>query len=161
MANRKLILESDVRLAMKNTKSNLAASKFLRVSYNTYKKYSSMYLENGISLFEKHKNEKCIGIKKQRKKYTIPIEEILNGEKPNYSIQKLKTRLFREGLKAEECGCCGFNERRITDYQVPLLINYRDGDKNNWKLENLEILCYNCYFLTVGNPLGKKKAIYI
>tara|TARA_Y100000389_G_C17177524_1_gene372308 strand:- start:171 stop:656 length:486 start_codon:yes stop_codon:yes gene_type:complete len=161
MSNRKLILESNVRLAMKNSKSNRAAAKFLGVSYNTYKKYSEMYFENGVSLFEIHKNEKCIGIKKERKSFTIPIEKILNGEKPNYSVQKLKTRLFREGLKAEECGCCGFNERRITDYQIPLLINFGDGDKNNWKLENLEILCYNCYFLTVGNPLGKKKAIYI
>jgi len=161
MANRKLILESDIRLAMKNTKSNRAAAKFLNISYNTYKKYSEMYLEDGISLFEKHKNEKCIGIKKQRKKFTIPIEDILEGKKPNYSIHKLKTRLFREALKAEECECCGFNERRVTDYQVPLLINFRDGDNKNWNLENIEILCYNCYFLTVGNPMGRKRKIYI
>ena len=26
-----------------------------------------------------------------------------------------------------------------------------DGNKKNWKLENLELLCYNCYFLNVGN----------
>ena len=27
-------------------------------------------------------------------------------------------------------------------------------DKTNHKQENLQFLCYNCYYLTVGNPLG-------
>jgi len=161
MAKGKMILESDVRLAMRNTKSNRSAAKFLNVSYNTYKKYASMYVEDGVSLFEKHKNEKSIGIPKPKKKFVIPIEDILNGKRHNYTKQKLKTRLFREALKAEECENCGFCERRITDYQIPLLLNCIDGDEDNWQLENLEILCYNCYFLTVGNPIGKKKRIYI
>jgi len=34
---------------------------------------------------------------------------------------------------------------------VPLIINFFDGNAKNWKLENLELLCYNCYFLNVGN----------
>ena len=30
-------------------------------------------------------------------------------------------------------------------------LNFNDGNQKNWKLENLEMLCYNCYFLNVGN----------
>ena len=51
----------------------------------------------------------------------------------------------------EECNCCEFNERRVLDYKVPLILNFKDGNKKNWKLENLEALCYNCYFLNIGN----------
>ena len=65
--------------------------------------------------------------------------------------QELKGRLIHESLIAEECNCCGFNERRVVDYKVPLILNFIDGNQKNWKLENLEMLCYNCYFLNVGN----------
>ena len=34
---------------------------------------------------------------------------------------------------------------------MPLILNFKDGNKKNWKLENLEALCYNCYFLNIGN----------
>jgi hypothetical protein len=48
---------------------------------------------------------------------------------------------------------CGFSERRVTDYKVPLLMNFKDGSKCNYLLDNLELLCYNCYFLYVGEVL--------
>ena len=69
----------------------------------------------------------------------------------NYNPKELKDRLIHETLIAEECNSCGFNERRVVDYKVPLILNFKDGNKKNWKLENLELLCYNCYFLNVGN----------
>ena len=31
------------------------------------------------------------------------------------------------------------------------MLNFKDGNKKNWQLENIEPLCYNCYFLNVGN----------
>ena len=39
----------------------------------------------------------------------------------------------------------------MVDYKVPLILNFKDGNAKNWKLENLEMLCYNCYFLNIGN----------
>ena len=79
--------------------------------------------------------------------------DILEGrvDVSNYSPKELKERLIHESLIKEECNKCGFNERRVVDYKVPLILNFKDGNKKNWKLENLELLCYNCYFLNVGN----------
>ena len=79
--------------------------------------------------------------------------DILEGrvDVSNYSPKELKERLIHEALIKEECSCCEFNERRVLDYKVPLILNFKDGNKKNWKLENLELLCYNCYFLNVGN----------
>ena len=160
MSNRRIILQSDVELAMKNTQSNMAAAKFLRVSYNTYKKYAKMYKDSGgICLFEKHKNQEGYGISRIGIGSPKKLEDILSGKYPKYSMHKLKHRLFREALKAEECECCSFAERRLTDYQIPLLLNRTDGNKENFSLENLEVLCYNCFFLQVGNISGKKKEI--
>ena len=79
--------------------------------------------------------------------------DILEGrvDISNYKPQEIKERLIHESLIAEECNSCGFNERRVVDYKVPLILNFIDGNAKNWKLENLELLCYNCYFLNVGN----------
>ena len=34
---------------------------------------------------------------------------------------------------------------------MPLLIDFSDGNLNNRKLDNIRPLCYNCFFLLVGD----------
>lgn len=142
--------------AMKYTKSNMAAARFLGCSYIHYKKHAKNYKnEDGVTLFEAHLNPSGKGISKHlyKKKDITPIMDILEGriDVSNYSPKIIKERLIQESLIQEECISCGFNERRVVDYKVPLVLNFKDGNKKNWKLENIEPLCYNCYFLNVGN----------
>ena len=153
------ILESEIRHAMSNTQSNRAAAKFLGVDYRTYKKYAEMYSEDSKNLFEVHKNQRGIGLKyKSKKGYKTkyPIEEVIQGLHPEHPPSKLKERLFREAYKQEECECCKFDERRLTDYTVPLMLDWIDGDKTNHKLDNIRVLCLNCYYLQVGNPCNSR-----
>jgi len=70
--------------------------------------------------------------------------------------QQLK-RLIKYGLMIEKCAICGFDEQRITDYECPVLLDFLDGDKMNWKIDNLRVLCYNCYFLNVVDLSGRMK----
>ena len=156
------ILESEIRHAMKNTLSNRAAARFLGIDYRTYKKYAEQYSENGKNLFEVHKNQSGVGLKhKSRKGYKnrFPIEDVIQGKHPDHPPAKLKERLFVEAYKAEECEVCGFDERRMTDYTVPLMLDWIDGDKTNHKLDNLRVLCLNCYYLQVG--VNSKKMVVI
>ena len=76
-----------------------------------------------------------------------PITKILNNECPNFPVHRLKDKLIRSGIKKNECEQCGYKERRITDGKIPLLLNFEDNNKNNHKLENMRILCYNCTFV--------------
>jgi len=162
MRPNKFFLFFYVERAMYNTKSNAAASRFLNVNYQTYKKYSMLYKDKeGNNLFEKHKNQAGVSISKPRitirgEKYTI--EDILNNEHPDYPLQRLKDRLINHGHIAEQCEQCGFNEKRITDGRKPLLLSFKDED-NNYNLENLSLLCFNCHFLMVGNLAGRKKEV--
>lgn len=147
------LTESQIRYAMRNTGSNLAASRFLKISYGTYKKYAKMYIdeETGEDLFELHKNQSGKGMRKRfRSRYggKKKLKEILEGKHPTFPWRKLKNRLIRDGFKAEECELCGFNERRVTDYTVPLILIWKNGDKRDHRAENLELVCYNCYYLT-------------
>ena len=142
--------------AMKHTKSNMSAARYLGCSYPHYKEYAKLYKnEEGQTLFEAHLNRQGRGISKHlyKKQDLTPIMDILEGrvDVSNYKPQEIKDRLIHESLVKEECYCCEFNERRVVDYKVPLILNFKDKNKKNWKLENLELLCYNCYFLNVGN----------
>ena len=42
----------------------------------------------------------------------------------------------------------------IENFQVQ---NYKDKNDKNWQLDNLELLCYNCYFLNVGDVFTNKQ----
>lgn len=162
----KLLTEQQIRQAMKHTKSNRAAARYLNVSFPTYALYSKTYLdqESGKTLFEVHINRYGKGIPKFQRSAKEPrIEQLLKAgmSVESYSIEKLKARLLYEGYLAPECTRCNFNEARILDYKVPLILSFIDGNKSNWLVENLEMLCYNCYFLYVGDIFTKKQVRYL
>lgn len=143
------ILRHQIEEAQRHTNSNMAAARYLGVSYPRYKQYATLY-----GLFEGHLNLKGVGIEKgfSKRPTSIPLREILEGKHPTYSRAKLKNRLIARGKLHEVCSLCGFHERRVTDKKVPLMLSYKDGDKHHMALENLELLCYNCMFLTTGAP---------
>jgi hypothetical protein len=145
----KIILRSQIEEAQRHTNSNRAASRWLQVDYKTYKKYADLY-----GLFEQHKNPTGIGVDKgfSKRPTSIPLRDVLAGNHPKYSLAKLKNRLIARRKIHEACTVCGFNERRITDYKMPLMLTFIDGNKTNFSLNNLELRCYNCMFLTTGAP---------
>lgn len=151
-----------IERAMRETMSNKAAARFLGVSYNTYKKYAKIYRnEEGKTLFEVHMNQAAKGIPRfgKRRHDKASIIDIMEGRVPKtfVSIKILKRQIIEHGIMAEECCRCGFKEQRVLDYKVPLIMNFRDGNKKNWSLSNVEFLCYNCYFLCVGEVFTNKQ----
>lgn len=152
--------------AQENTLSNRAAARYLNCSYQTYKMYAKQYIDEstGKTLFEKHLNQTGRGIPKHLpNKKQAPLEDILNGKIPRHSFtaEKLKLRLIEEFVLKSECYKCGFHERRVTDYKQPFLLNFIDKNKNNWNKDNLEILCYNCYFLHIADVFTVKEKQHI
>ena len=113
--------------AQANTKSNLAASRYLHVSYQHYKRYAKMY-----NLFESHKNQSGKGIPKFLKGSgkEPALLDIIEGRvsASHFSPAKIKYRLIEEGYLSEECAMCGFKERRVLDYKMPLLLHFNDNN---------------------------------
>lgn len=152
----KPLSKEDILKAMRHSRSNRAAARYLNVSYQHYKPYAQMFKDNdGKSLFDLHKNQSGKGIPKHLKgrKKEPALNLILSGQldPSSFSPERIKNRLIHENLIAEECHKCGFHERRVLDYRIPLLLNFKDNNKKNYRLENLELLCYNCYFLFIGD----------
>ena len=79
MANKKKFLSKEqIVAAQGKTLSNMAAARYLHVSYQHYKKYAKMY-----NLFDSHKNQAGKGIPKFLKgpKKMPHMIEIIEGEK--------------------------------------------------------------------------------
>jgi hypothetical protein len=163
----KPLSKEDILRAMRHTRSNRAAARYLGCSYQHYKPYAKLFNdeETGLTLFELHLNQSGKGIPKflpnRRKEPNVKdiVETGMGWE--SFAPDKIKTRIITEGYLVEECNMCGFNERRITDYKIPLLMNFKDGNKCNYKLDNLELHCYNCYFLYVADPLTQDQVRHI
>ena len=162
----KPFLKDDIERAMRMTKSNRAAARYLNCSYTHYKQYAKNFTdENGITLFEKHLNQSGKGISKflPNRGKEPALVDIIEGRVSvdSYTPEKLKNRLIQESYLEECCANCGFAERRVIDYKVPLILNFKDSNKKNWRIENLELLCYNHYFLYIGNIFTDKQVQHI
>jgi hypothetical protein len=165
MPKAKHLSKDQVVSAMNKTKSVRAAARYLNVSYIHMKKWMKFYKnEDGITLFEAHKNQSGKGIPKflsnngTRKKDPALLDVIEGRIDPaHFNPQKIKYRLIEEGYLKEECCNCGFQERRVSDYKIPLILNFKDKNKQHYRLENMEMLCYNCYFLMVGDVFNNKQ----
>lgn len=144
-------LENEIRHAAANTQSAAQAAAYLRVSYNTLKKYATLY---GIWDTLKYTPEKG-ALTKNYATAGHPLLEILGtdenpqGKYPKYERWLLKNRLIRAKLLEARCYRCSFNEERVIDKRMPLRLVYKNGKLEDIRLSNLQLLCYNCYFLTV------------
>jgi len=162
--------KQDLLRAMKYSKSIRGAARYLGCSYQHVKPYFKMYRVddndiNSPTLFEVHYNQVGKGITKflpnsRREPNVKNIFETGLGYE-SFTPSKIKTRGIEEGYLKDECYRCGCNERRVTDYKTPTLFNFKDGNKSNYLLDNLELLCYNCYFLYIGNPLTQDEIRHI
>ena len=153
------LTDVEIKYAMANSRSNFEAARFIGCNISTYRKYAKRYIdpETELSLWELHKNQSGKSIPKFNDKgwKKADIFDILDGKHPGYDRKKLIRRIIEECIFPEECAMCKFNERRITDDKVPLILTWKDGDFRNHKKENLEFICYNCYFLTYDDVFQK------
>jgi hypothetical protein len=156
MPKPKPLNKEDILRAHRVTKSNLAAARYLHCSYQHYRKYASIFKnDQGVTLLDEHKNQCGKGIPKfLAEKGLLPdVSKILDGSVniDSFAPSKIRDKLIAEGYLKDQCYCCGYDQRRNVDNKIPLLVNFKDKNKRNWDSLNTEMLCYNCYFLNVGD----------
>ena len=125
----------------------------MEVSFPTYKKYAKLFKDaSGKTLFDLHKNQSGRGMVKPREDdRKFKLDDILMGKHPTYPKDKLFRRVIASQYIVEQCSHCGFHKKRATDLKMPLIMHYVNGDTTDHRLDNLELLCYNCYFILIGN----------
>lgn len=156
------LTKAQILEAMANTRSNQEAARWLGITDVTYKKYAKLYTddETGKTLWEKHKNVSGRGVPKlwSGSTYKKTLDEMLvqNQEPTGKRIAYLKEMLMKDGRLGYQCSACKYGEKRLTDMKAPILLNFKNGNKSDWRIENIQWLCYNCYFLFIGDLYNKK-----
>lgn len=155
----RIFTREEIENAMRHSKSNAGAARYLQTTTNLYKRSATLYYnEEGISLYEAHWNyrndlrDSRIGtrLKKlsavNRKKEII---KILSGDPVITSLTTYQIKKFIRETKIipYKCKKCGFCSRRLVDNRSPLILVHKDGNGNNWSVNNLFYMCYNCSFL--------------
>lgn len=176
--HRKDLTKEMILRAMRNTKSNRAAARYLHVSYPHYKKWAKLFDSDERldpndpnspfkSCFEKHENRSGRGIAKfmggaiNADRY--PIRDIIEGRIScdSFPPNMIKDAMIKEGLLRECCDMCDYKERRESDFKMPLLLHFRDGNRRNYDPENCRLVCYNCYFIHVTDIFTSKQELAI
>jgi len=148
------VSEEDIRRSMENATNCGDAAAFLGISYASFRKYASRYKDHltGKTLFEIQK-EKHISAKKDvvqikskvRRNWNKLLKE--NQKPTKQRIVRLKSILIEKEKLKDKCNRCGFNHKRQEDSKAPLMLYFKNGNKRDWRLDNLELVCYNCAFL--------------
>ena len=141
---RKVITKNMILEAQKHTNSNMAAAKWMNVCYTTYRKWAKYY-----GVFEQHLNQKGNGVKKGFAVRTVNVEDIVLGKRQpprRWSQSVVKEELIDKGYWQNECSNCGYNEENMATGKTCLGVDFKDGDSKNWLLDNIRLLCANCYY---------------
>ncbi len=75
------------------------------------------------------------------------MDDILNGNYPEFQTFKLKNRLLKENIKQNKCDVCGITE--WNNKKINMQLDHIDGNSHNHRLENLRMICPNCHSQTI------------
>jgi hypothetical protein len=81
------------------------------------------------------------------RKRTVPLDEVLDGQHPEYKGAILSRRLLESDVMENVCGECGQDEI-WNGKPLRLQLDHIDGNRHNHKRDNLRFLCPNCHTQT-------------
>lgn len=143
-------------------------SKFIKKNKKARERYEKRKQEKCLNCGNKSSNlycsHTCQHEYNKNKIFRLLEEDELELSSLTHSRWAKKYLIEKYG---EECMKCGWSEKHLTTGKVPIELNHIDGNSENNKLDNLELLCPNCHSLTynykalnAGNGRSKRRERY-
>jgi hypothetical protein len=104
-------------------------------------------LNCGKPVLRKFCNSKC--------QHSYKSKILIQTTKFEFLPKGLIKKIFKKE-KGNKCESCGF-EYIDEKGNGPFDIHHKDGNRNNWKKENLELLCLNCHWQTNNYGFKNRK----
>jgi hypothetical protein len=120
-------------------------------NYGIINKYIKLF-NIDVEHFKYFEKERISNLVKLSLLTEIPLKDVL-VENSNYNRTKLKSRLYKEGLKKRECELCGQGEEWMGK-KMSLILDHINGVYNDNRIKNLRIVCPNCN-ATLDTHCGK------
>jgi hypothetical protein len=108
-----------------------------------------------LNLTQDHMAEKSVHRSHRTWNKRHPLSEALVQDSTYVNTNSLKHKLYKAGIKKEECEWCHIVEWR--EQKAPLVLDHINGIRQDNRIENLRILCYNCHAQT--ETFGRKNKI--
>lgn len=155
--NKKNITPEDIRKIQAVSNSSIERAALLGISAHTYYKYCKLYgiptkppsKKQPLKLVKLRSSGKLVAENKTKNPFRLrrPLDLILQNKYTDIPSSHLKKLLIKAGLKEDKCELCGIEQKRECDGKTPLILKFLDENKQNYKIENLQIICFNCNFL--------------
>ncbi|HOS16293.1 MAG TPA: hypothetical protein PKX15_04675 [Bacteroidales bacterium] len=136
------ILRYEIEEAIKHSGFGAQQAKYLGVHIETYKKYAKMY---GLWNPQPNLKGKTRNLNPDSGKY--PLNRILAGDfngHPKVTDWMVKRKLLKTNIFPKCCAICGYDKKILGGTYPIILLDHLDGDRKNFKKENLRFLCWNC-----------------
>ena len=118
------------------------------------------YCGNEIVIWTGSKTRFCSNVCHSEYKYKKYIEDwfaglVSGGIKPGYGKVSKYVRRYLFEKYEDKCSSCGWSGINKFTNTIPLEVEHLDGNPENHKADNLELLCPNCHSLTEGHTTKK------
>ena len=153
----KNITPDAIRTVQAASRTTIERARLLGISLPTYYKYCELY---GISTTppKKKSEHKLVKLRdssegkppvKSKNPFRVkrPLDLILQNKYTDVPGSYVKKLLVKAGIKEDKCELCNIQQKRECDGKTPLILKFLDDNKNNYSIDNLQIVCFNCNFL--------------